>query len=164
MVSVVKYLLQHPGLMKKTYFYWTVRDYKAFEWFSQMLDDIYEKDAHGRLDIYHFLTSLKLDERDFGAVLLSHAAESKHKRTNFDILIGNRTRHQIEAGRPDWNKELRKIKRFASQELGLSNCGIFLCGPDAMAKDIYETTLEISAEQRRNKDDSFHFHFTKETF
>jgi NADPH oxidase 5 len=163
MISVVKYLLHHPGLMKKTYFYWTVRDYKAFEWFSQMLDDIYEKDAQGRLEIYHFLTSMKLDKRDFGAVLLAHAAACKHKRTNFDILIGKRTRHQIEAGRPDWAMELRKIKGCA-QQLGLSNCGIFLCGPDAMAKDISEKTLEISAEQRRNKDDSFHFHFTKETF
>ena len=158
MVSVVRYLLDHPGRMKKTYFYWTVRDYKAFEWFADMLDDIYEHDTRRRLNVYHFLTSVRFDDRDLGAVLLAHAANARHGRTDFDILIGRRTRHQIDVGRPNWAKELSRIKGEAT-DMGFGNCGIFLCGPNRMAKDINRTAVELSA-----KDPNFHFHFTKETF
>jgi len=157
MISVVKYLLEHPGRMRRTYFYWTARDQSAFALFADVLNDIYEKDVANRLHIYHFLTSMRYDDRDFGQILLAHAATCKHDKTNFDLLLGRRTRHMIDCGRPNWATELTNIKSEAT-DLGFADCGIFLCGPEPMAKELSQVSAELSDPT------DFHFSFTKETF
>ena len=156
MISVLKHLLQHPGQMQQTYFYWTVRDPSAFQWFSNLLDDIYDHDLTHCLQLRHFVTSIKYDDRDLGAVLLAYAANAAHQKTNIDLLLGKRTRHQIDTGRPNWKTEFATIKG-ETKDLGFDECGIFLCGPTAMAKEIAKESLALS-------DAKFHFFFTKETF
>lgn len=158
MISVIKHLLHEPGKMKRTFFYWTVRDRASFDWFASVLDDIYEHDNKHVLQTRHFLTSAKYDDRDLGAVLLHHAALSTHRNTNFDLLLGRRTHHQVEVGRPDWDKEFIAIREEA-KALGHRDCGIFLCGPETMAKSVDESSFRISRDDR-----DFHFYFTKETF
>ena len=124
-----------------------------------MLDDVWEHDNENRLNIFHFVTSIKYDDRDLGTVLLAHAAYAEHKKTNYDFLLGRKNRHQVDVGRPDWNRELLAIKKEAT-ELGHSDGGIFLCGPDRMAEDVYQQSAEISSAAGSN----FHFYFHKETF
>lgn len=158
MISVVKHLLKHPGQTKRTYLYWTVRDRAAMDWFTSVLDDIYEQDDKHVIQIRHFLTSVKYDDRDLGAVLLHHAARCKHKHTDIDILLGRQTHHQVEVGRPIWDEELRSI-RDEAKELGYKDCGVFLCGPKRMAEDVDSVSFALSRE-----DTEFHFYFNKETF
>jgi len=158
MISVLKQLLWEPGKMKRTFLYWTVRDRASFDWFCTLMDEIYESDQKHVLQIRHFLTSIKDDERDIGAILLHHATRAKHMRTDFDIVLGHRAHHQVEVGRPDWVEELASI-RTESKELGHNKCGIFLCGPAKMAQDIADVSFNLSVE-----DPSFNFHFSKETF
>ena len=158
MFSVVKHLLKSPGHMKRTILYWTVRDRAAVDWFTSVLDEIYEQDDKHVIQVRHFLTSLKYDDRDLGAVLLHHAARSKHKRTDIDIVLGRQTHHQVEVGRPDWNEEFRSIREEA-KELGEKECGIFLCGPKRMAEEVDAVSFNLS-----RKDPEFHFYFNKETF
>jgi respiratory burst oxidase len=158
MMSVLKQLLQNPGKMKRTFLYWTVRDRAAFEWFSQTMDEIFESDNKHMIQIRHFLTSVKDDDRDIGAVLLHHATRAKHHKTNFDLILGQYTHHQVEVGRPDWEEEFESVK-VTAKELGCKDCGIFLCGPERMADDVANVSFRLS-----KKDPGFHFYFTKETF
>jgi NAD(P)H-flavin reductase len=146
-LSVLKHLLYDPGKMKRTFLYWTVRDRSSFDWFSSLLEDIYEHDKKHVLQTRHFLTSAKLDDRDLGAVLLHHATRAKHRADNFDLLLGRRTHHQVEARRPDWDEELRAV-RDEAKDLGFRDCGIFLCGPQKMAQAVGESSFRISQSGR----------------
>jgi hypothetical protein len=110
------------------------------------------------LQVRHFLTSVKDDDHNVGAILLHHANRARHKRTDFDLLLGHRVHHQVGVGRPDWVEELKSV-RSESKELGYKKCGVFLCGSAKMAKEIAEVSFKLSTE-----DPSFHFNFTKETF
>ena len=158
MISVLKQLLKEPGKMKHTYLYWTVRDRASFEWFWTLMDEIYERDQKQVLRVRHFLTSVKEDTRDLGAILLHHATRAKHKRTDFDFLLGRRVHHQVEIGRPDWDEEFSAIRQEA-KALGYRKGNIFLCGPQIMAQEIDRARFHVSAV-----DPGFHFHFRKETF
>jgi respiratory burst oxidase len=158
MISVLKQLLVTPGKMKRVFLYWTVRDRAAFAWFTRLMDDIFEADAKNIIQIRHFLTSVKDDDRDIGAVLLHHATRAKHHKTNFDMLLGNYTHHQVEVGRPDWEEELTSVK-IEAKELECRDCGIFLCGPEKMAEAVAKVSFAMSKE-----DPGFHFYFNKETF
>jgi predicted ferric reductase len=158
MISVLKQLLVTPGKMKRVFLYWTVRDRSAFEWFASLMDDIFESDKKNVIQVRHFLTSMKEDDRDIGAVLLHHATRARHRKSNFDLILGQYNHHQVEVGRPNWEDELESVKVDA-KELGHGECGVFLCGPKAMADDVARTCFALS-----KKDPSFHFYFTKETF
>lgn len=158
MISVLKELLLKPGKMERVFFYWTVRDRNAFQWFSELMNRVYRQDKGHVLQVRHFLTSVKDDDRDIGAVLLHHASRAKHKADGFDLILGQQTHHQVEVGRPKWKDELKSIKREA-KELGHTECGIFLCGPERMAE-----ALNDEAKQHNHTDPDFDFKFNKETF
>ncbi|CAB9524713.1 generating NADPH oxidase heavy chain subunit [Seminavis robusta] len=158
LISVLKDLLHNPGNMQRVFFYWTVRDRAAFEWFSGIMDKVYKSDQKHVLQVRHFLTSVKDDNRDVGAVLLHHATRAKHQTDGFDLLLGQQTHHQVEVGRPTWKDELQSVKREA-KALGHNSCGIFLCGPERMAQSIADVSRSLS-----RKDPDFHYYFNKETF
>ena len=158
MISVLKQLLATPGKMERVFLYWTVRDRSSFEWFAGLMDDIFESDQKHVIQVRHFLTSIKNDDRDIGAVLLHHATRARHRRSNFDLILGQYNHHQVEVGRPNWEDELESVKAEAVN-LGHTNCGVFLCGPKVMAQDVGSTCFALS-----KKDSSFRFNFTKETF
>jgi respiratory burst oxidase len=158
MISVLKQLLHKPGKMKRVFFYWTVRDRAAFEWFAKSMDDIYDSDQNRVMQVRNFLTSVKDDQRDIGAVLLHHATRAKHRRTNFDIILGHYNNRQVEVGRPKWIEELKSVKQEA-KNLSLTSCGVFLCGPKSMAVEVAKTCQSLT-----KNDPTFYFHFSKETF
>jgi respiratory burst oxidase len=158
MISVLKQLLLTPGKMKRVFLYWTVRDRAAFEWFTCLMDDIFDSDQKNVMQVRHFLTSVKDDDRDIGAVLLHHATRAKHRKTNFDLILGQYNHHQLEVGRPNWEEELDSVK-LGAKERGCSNCGVFLCGPKRMADAVSDVCFAMS-----KKDPDFHIHFSKETF
>lgn len=159
MISVLKQLLKQPGKMKKTFFYWTVRDRDSFEWFNSLMDEIFQNDVDNRIEIRNFLTSLKDDRRDLGSVLFHHSTRVKHHKTNYDLISGQFTRRRVEVGRPNWEDEFESVKEIASTELGYKKCGVFLCGPEKMGNAVSKATFRLS-----KKDRNFHFYFTKETF
>ena len=158
MISVLKQLLKNPGKMQRAFLYWTVRDRVAFEWFSQTMDEIFEMDDNHVIQIWHFLTSIKDNDRAIGAVLLHHATRAKHRKTNFDLILGQCTYHQVEVGRFDWEEEFESVK-VTAKELGCQKAGIFLCGPERMADAVADVSFGLS-----KKDPDFHFYYTKETF
>lgn len=125
--------------------------------FSKLMEDIYAKDANNIIEIRHFLTSAKQDDRDLGAVLLYHAAQSIHAKSDYDIILKHHSKNQVQCGRPKWPRELERIKAIAKNQYGENKCAIFFCGPDAMAND-------ISTNAQKLAEADFLFDFNKETF
>lgn len=158
MISVLKHILADPGNVRRCFFYWTVRDRDSFLWFTDLMDEVFKADKKHILQVRHFLTSVKQDDRDLGAVLLHHATRAHHRTSNVDLLLGQQIHHQVEVGRPDWLEELESV-RNETESLGESRCGIFLCGPTRMADAVYKASKEVS-----NQSSSFHMYFSKETF
>jgi hypothetical protein len=158
MVSALRHLLHKPGRMRRAFFYWTVRETTSFEMFTGLMEEIYREDTDNILEVRHFLTSAKEDDRDLGAVLFHYAANAIHADTKLDILLGHSAHIQVEVGRPKWEKELSHVIDI-TKELGCDDCGIFLCGPTAMAEEVGATSARLS-----KKDPDFHLYFAKETF
>jgi ferredoxin-NADP reductase len=159
MVSVIRQLLVQPGKMRRAFFFWTVRDSSSFEWFNKLMEEIYEQDAKHVLEVRHFLTSAKQkDDRDIGAVLFHYAANAIHADTSLDVVLGHRSRHQVQVGRPDWDVELNHVVQI-TKEMGENDCGVFLCGPEVMAAAVAETCTRLSLQEP-----DFHLYFAKETF
>jgi Ferric reductase NAD binding domain len=84
---------------------------------------------------------------------------AKHKKTNFDLLLGHHSHYRAHLGRPNWAKELMSIKEHAKDELGHRECGVFLCGPEMMAEEV---SMECTRQSKEERD--FNFFFSKETF
>jgi len=157
MISVLQNLLHDPGNMKRVYFYWTVRDRTSFEMFSGLMEDIYEKDKDEQVEIRHFLTTGSHDDRDLGSVLLAHARSSIHASCNLDILLGHKSRCQVQLGRPKWPSEMALIAETA-KSIGENRVGVFLCASQSMADDVRAACAQQSS------DNDFRMLFHKETF
>lgn len=158
MISVIRDLLHKPGKMQRAFFYWTTRDMSSFNWFESLMEEIYEEDTKNILEIRHFLTSAKRDDRDLGAVLFHYAANAIHADTNLDIVLGHRALKKVEVGRPNWETELKHVVNI-TKELGCNSLGAFLCGPSKLSDDVAETCEKLSM-----KHPEFHVYFAKETF
>ena len=158
MVSVIRQLLHKHTVMRRAFFYWTIRDNTCFDWFNTLLDELYQEDSDGCLEVRHFVTTAKHDDRDIGAVLFHHAADAVHAETNLDVFMGQKTRHQVQVGRPNWNHELQHVVD-TTRAISCKTCGVFLCGPDGMVQEVRETTEKLAA---RNRD--IRMTFNNETF
>lgn len=161
MTSVMEEILRNPRSIKHVFFYWAARDGSSFEWFRGLMEQVYQKQKTSQsqvfLEVRQFLTSAKQDDRDLGSVLLYHAANTIHSKTDLDIVLGHHAKEPVQIGRPKWDTELGRIKSTCQQQYGQNLCGIFLCGPDGMAKDLWNAT-------EKQKDSTFSFDFNKETF
>ena len=157
MVSVVRSLLDNPGKVRKAFFYWTMKEPSPV--FNGMMEDIFERDTKNLIEIRHFITSVKRDDRNFGDILFHYAANAVHHESNLDIVLGYRIKkNQVQVGRPKWSQELRHAVE-TTKELGETECGVFLCGPEKMAEEVRKESLSLSKE-----DNGVHVYFSKEIF
>ena len=127
--------------MQRVFFYWTTRDVSSFRMFSDVMVELYEQDTEKRLEVRNFLTTI--EESEVGTVLLNLAANQIHKQTEMDIRLGHHSRAPLSIGRPDWETEFDRVLT-TTRQLGLSEAGIFLCGPSAMALQVCSTATKVS--------------------
>jgi ferredoxin-NADP reductase len=159
MISVVRQLLVEPVKMRRAFFYWTVRDSSSFEWFSKLMDELYDLDGKHVLEVRHFLTNSKQeDDRVMGAVVFHSTANTMHGDSSLEMVLGHRKRHPAQVGRPNWEAELKNVVQI-TKEMGEHDCGVFLCGPEVMAAAVAETCTRLSLQEP-----NFHLYFAKETF
>ncbi|XP_056328102.1 NADPH oxidase 1 [Danio aesculapii] len=134
---------------KRIYFYWLCRETHAFEWFADLLQ-VLEREMEER-GMRHFLT-YKLYLTGWDQSHADHAMVHFDKDT--DIITG--LKQKTHYGRPNWDKEFEQVR----QENPSSVVGTFLCGPQALAKDLEKKCVKYSdVDPRRTK-----FYFNKENF
>ncbi|XP_059371866.1 cytochrome b-245 heavy chain-like [Carassius carassius] len=134
---------------KRIYFYWLCRETYAFEWFADLLQ-VLEREMEER-GMRDFLT-YKLYLTGWDQSHVNHAMVHFDKDT--DIITG--LKQKTSYGRPNWDKEFEQVK----QENPSSVVGTFLCGPQALAKDLEKKCVKYSdVDPRKTK-----FYFNKENF
>ncbi|XP_061862452.1 NADPH oxidase 1 isoform X1 [Colius striatus] len=134
---------------KKIYFYWLCRDTGAFAWFNDLLASLEQKMAEsGKAD---FLT-YRLFLTGWDSSIANNVA--LHFDTTTDTLTG--LRHKTIFGRPMWNSEFAAVAAAHPRSV----VGVFLCGPDALAKSLQKSCHQHSSlDPRKVK-----FYFNKENF
>jgi predicted ferric reductase len=147
MISVLKELLANPGKMQRTYLIWTFRDHRAMQWFSSLVQDVLNKNnsfgvSQRNLQLRFFVTSKKKEDMDFQSSAVTDSA-------SMAIQYGQR---------PNFDQELFRIHQDI-RALDYYKCGIFVCGPVAMAKTIRRSGARISKQ-----DPKFHFYCREEKF
>lgn len=156
MISVLRDLLHNPGKMKKTFFYWTVRELSSFDWFESLMEEIFESDKDGVLEVQHFLTTVKSDQHDLGSLIFHYAAAAVHRQSKLDIVLGHHSSSRVKTMRPSWDTELQRVID-TTMGLGGHHAGVFLCGPEKLSQDVANVCKRLSSARCT-------LHFTKETF
>uniref|UniRef100_A0A8C2ESL1 NADPH oxidase 1 n=1 Tax=Cyprinus carpio TaxID=7962 RepID=A0A8C2ESL1_CYPCA len=134
---------------KRIYFYWLCRETYAFEWFADLLQ-VLEKEMEER-GMRDFLT-YKLYLTGWDQSHVNHAMVHFDKDTDINTGLKQKTSY----GRPNWDKEFEQVR----QENPSSVVGTFLCGPQALAKDLEKKCVKYSeVDPRKTK-----FYFNKENF
>ncbi|ELK05143.1 NADPH oxidase 1 [Pteropus alecto] len=131
------------------YFYWICRETGAFAWFNDLLasleQEMEELGKVGFLNYRLFLTG-------WDSNIAGHAALNFDKAT--DILTG--LRHKTFFGRPVWENEFSTIATTHPK----SAVGVFLCGPQTLAKSLRKCCHQFSSLDPRK----VQFYFNKENF
>ncbi|XP_019473699.1 NADPH oxidase 1 isoform X1 [Meleagris gallopavo] len=141
-------LLPH-ATASQIYFYWLCRDTGAFAWFNDLLASLEQKMAEsGKAD---FLT-YRLFLTGWDTSIANNAA------LNFDTVTDTVTglRQKTIFGRPRWDTEFSALATAHPRSV----VGVFLCGPEALAK-----VLQRSCHQHSSLDPrKVKFYFNKENF
>ncbi|KAL7979454.1 hypothetical protein Chor_004612 [Crotalus horridus] len=153
--SVLKsiwYKFQHGDQELRTtkiYFYWICRETGAFAWFKHLLSSLeQEMEGSGRADFlsYHlYLTG-------WNRSMVGHAALHFQKST--DLVTG--LKQKTSFGRPMWNNEFSAVAATHPRSV----VGVFLCGPEQLAKTLRKYCSQHSSLDPRN----VQFYFNKENF
>ncbi|XP_078088682.1 NADPH oxidase 2-like [Mustelus asterias] len=148
----VWYKLTHsdPDLkLKKIYFYWLCRETSAFEWFADLLQSLelqmLERGNSDFLSYNIYLTGW--DENQATHFAMHHEAQT-------DVITG--LKQKTLYGRPNWEIEFKNI----ATKHPSTNVGVFLCGPQALAKTLNKMSIAHSSADPRG----VHFIFNKENF
>lgn len=131
--------------IKKVYFFWINRDKSSFEWFSDLLATLEQKNLNNFLEIHVYLTAtLKTDE----IRSLHHGAN-----TGQDAITGLRT--PTNYGRPNWGAIFSQVKERHEG----TNIGVFFCGPAVLSKQLYTNSKKFTDVSTNTR-----FFYHKENF
>uniref|UniRef100_A0A674JS01 NADPH oxidase 1 n=1 Tax=Terrapene triunguis TaxID=2587831 RepID=A0A674JS01_9SAUR len=153
--SVLKsiwYKFQHADQRlktKKIYFYWLCRDTGAFAWFNDLLasleQEMEESGKTGFLNYRLFLTGW--DHSIAGQAVFNFDKD-------MDVVTG--LKQKTSFGRPMWSNEFSAVATAHPRSV----VGVFLCGPQALAKSLQKCCYQYSSlDPRKVK-----FYFNKENF
>ncbi|XP_007430179.1 NADPH oxidase 1 [Python bivittatus] len=153
--SVLKsiwYKFQHGNQelqTRKIYFYWICRETGAFAWFRNLLSSLEQEiEGSGRASFlsYHlYLTG-------WNNSMIGHAALHFEKST--DLVTG--LKQKTSFGRPRWNNEFSAVATKHPKSV----VGVFLCGPEQLAKTLKKYCSQHSSLDPRN----VQFYFNQENF
>uniref|UniRef100_A0A452GZ90 FAD-binding FR-type domain-containing protein n=1 Tax=Gopherus agassizii TaxID=38772 RepID=A0A452GZ90_9SAUR len=153
--SVLKsiwYKFQHADQRlktKKIYFYWLCRDTGAFTWFNDLLASLeQEMEESGKTGFLNYRLFLTVWDNS----VAGQAAFNFDNDT--DVVTG--LKQKTAFGRPMWSNEFSAVATAHPRSV----VGVFLCGPQALAKSLQKCCHQYSSlDPRKVK-----FYFNKENF
>ncbi|XP_074059367.1 NADPH oxidase 1 isoform X2 [Macrotis lagotis] len=139
----------HTLKTKTIYFYWICRDTGAFAWFNDLLASLErEMEEYGKMG---FLT-YRLFLTGWDNNIAGHAALHFDKPT--DVVTG--LKQKTSFGRPMWDNEFSTVAALHPRSV----VGVFLCGPQTLAKSLRKCCNHYSSLDPRK----VQFYFNKENF
>ncbi|XP_036596124.1 NADPH oxidase 1 [Trichosurus vulpecula] len=139
----------HTLKTKTIYFYWICRETGAFAWFNDLLAslerEMEECEKVGFLNYRLFLTG-------WDSNIAHHAALHFDKSTDVVTSLKQKTSF----GRPKWDNEFSAVAAVHPRSV----VGVFLCGPQTLAKSLRKCCNHYSSLDPRK----VQFYFNKENF
>ncbi|XP_040261730.1 NADPH oxidase 1 [Bufo bufo] len=139
----------HRLKTKKIFFYWICRETGAFAWFADLLrsleQEMINSGKDGFLNYRLFLTS-------WDSSIAGHAIINFDEAT--DAVTG--LKQKTSYGRPYWENEFSNVAESHPR----STVGVFLCGPQVLAKTLQQCCHQYSSMDPRK----VQFYFNKENF
>ncbi|XP_072482742.1 NADPH oxidase 1 [Notamacropus eugenii] len=139
----------HTLKTKTIYFYWICRETGAFAWFNDLLASLeQEMEECGKVGFLNY----RLFLTGWDSNIAGHAALHFDKST--DVVTG--LKQKTSFGRPKWDNEFSAIAAVHPRSV----VGVFLCGPQTLAKSLRKCCNHYSSLDPRK----VQFYFNKENF
>ncbi|KAJ8272251.1 hypothetical protein COCON_G00111100 [Conger conger] len=146
--SSIKFKIQ----CKKVYFIWVTRTQKQFEWVSDIIREVEEKDVQNLVAVHIYITQLA-EKFDLRTTMLYVCERHFQKVWNRSLFTGLRSITHF--GRPPFLSFFSSLQGVHPE---VSKIGVFSCGPPGLTKNVEK------ACQKMNKRDQAHFIHHYENF
>ncbi|CAB3980094.1 dual oxidase 2-like [Paramuricea clavata] len=147
--------IAHKGTLKSTfackqvYFLWVTRTQKHFEWLTDIIREVEEKDTTGLVTVHIFITQF-YEKFDLRTTMLYICERHFQKISGRSLFTGLQAITHF--GRPNFNSTLRRISDVHPE---VGKIGVFSCGPPAMTNGVEKTCAELNI----NNGPTFIHHF-----
>lgn len=134
---------------KKVYFIWVTRTQKQFEWMTDIIREVEEKDNRDLVSVHIFITQF-YQKFDLRTTMLYICERHFQKISNKSLFTGLRAVTHF--GRPDFKGFLDSLQL---EHPSVPTVGVFSCGPLPMTRSV-----EAACEELNKKDGAiFDHHF-----
>ncbi|XP_065907299.1 dual oxidase 1-like [Dysidea avara] len=134
---------------KKVYFIWVTRTQHQFEWLTDIIREVEEKDVKNLVEIHIFITQF-FDKFDLRTTMLYICERHFQKISGKSLFTGLRSVTHF--GRPDFN---RFFDNLQEEHFLVPKIGVFSCGPPGMTKNVEAAC----AATNRYEGPAFHHHY-----
>ncbi|CAB4013719.1 dual oxidase 2-like, partial [Paramuricea clavata] len=137
--------IAHKGTLKSTfsckkvYFLWVTRSQKHFEWLTDIIREVEEKDSNDLVSVHIFVTQF-YREFDLRTTMLYICERHFQKMSGKSLLTGLRSTTHF--GRPDFLPFLQSLS--TTTHPWASKIGVFSCGPPSMTKGVESACTELN--------------------
>ncbi|XP_053317809.1 dual oxidase 2-like isoform X2 [Spea bombifrons] len=132
---------------KKVYFIWVTRTQKQFEWLTDIIREVEEKDKGELLSVHIYITQLT-EKFDFRTTMLYICERHFQKVQNQSLLTGLSSVTHF--GRPPFMGFFNSLQSVHPK---VKKIGVFSCGPPGMTKNV-----ENACQKLNKRDESLFVH------
>lgn len=123
---------------KKVYFIWVTRTQKHFEWLTEIIRDVEEKDEKDLVSVHIFITQF-FQKFDLRTTMLYICERHFQKISNRSLFTGLQSITHF--GRPQFESFLGSLQ---DEHPGVSKIGVFSCGPPGMTSNVEKACVELN--------------------
>ncbi|XP_013378732.1 dual oxidase 2-like isoform X2 [Lingula anatina] len=133
--SILKDLVHRSAIgakftCKKIYFLWVTRTQKHFEWLTDIIREVEEKDRNGLVSVHIFITQF-FHKFDLRTTMLYICERHFQKISERSLFTGLRSITHF--GRPQFENFLDSLQE---EHPDVGKIGVFSCGPPAMTRNV----------------------------
>ncbi|KAL1420960.1 hypothetical protein MTO96_004327 [Rhipicephalus appendiculatus] len=126
---------------KKVYFIWVTRTQKHFEWMTDIIRQVEERDAKGLVSVHIFITQF-YHKFDLRTTMLYICERHFQRISNRSLFTGLRAITHF--GRPDFSGFLDSLQ---VEHPTVSRFGVFSCGPFPMTRSVQAACDELNRKE-----------------
>ncbi|KAH6937564.1 hypothetical protein HPB50_001717 [Hyalomma asiaticum] len=126
---------------KKVYFIWVTRTQKHFEWMTDIIRQVEERDAKGFVSVHIFITQF-YHKFDLRTTMLYICERHFQRISNRSLFTGLRAITHF--GRPDFSGFLDSLQ---VEHPTVSRFGVFSCGPFPMTRSVQAACDELNRKE-----------------
>lgn len=123
---------------KKVYFLWITRTQKHYEWLTDIIRDVEDRDTNDLVSVHIFVTQF-FQKFDLRTTMLYICERHFQKISNRSLFTGLRSITHF--GRPQFPSFLHSLEE---EHPNVSKIGVFSCGPAGMTNGVEQACVELN--------------------